>query len=122
MILKKLHKNLYIEYIFKMPSSRYVPMTSGNRMKGFSSTGKSSDLVGGAVPLLLKNSILKTPVKGGALNQPSKANIMVGSITASVPTNVVSKAVGGELLNSIAKLRFGKGVKRNEQENIKFIF
>ena len=106
-----------------MPSSRYVPMTSGNRMRGFSSTGKSSDLVGGAVPLLLKNSILKTPVKGGALNEPSKSNIMVGTITASVPTNVVSKTVGGELLNSIAKLRFGgKGVKRKEQENIKFIF
>ena len=48
---------------------------------------------------------------------------MVGTITAFVPTNVVSKAVGGELLNSIAKLRFGgKGVKRKEQENIKFIF
>ena len=106
-----------------MPTSRYVPMTSGNRMKGFSSTGKSSDLVGGAVPLLLKNSILKTPIKGGALNEPSKANIMVGTITASVPTNVVSKTVGGELLNSIAKLRFGKGVKsRKDQENIKFIF
>jgi len=106
-----------------MPSSRYVPMTSGNRMKGLSSTGKSSDLVGGAVPLLLKNSILKTPIKGGALNEPSKANIMVGTITASVPTNVVSKAVGGELLNSIAKLRFGKGVKRKEAEsNIRFIF
>ena len=106
-----------------MPSSRYIPMNSGNRMKGFSSTGKSSDLVGGAVPLLLKNSILKTPIKGGALNEPSKANIMVGTITASVPTNVVSKAVGGELLNSIAKLRFGKGVKsRKDQENIKFIF
>jgi hypothetical protein len=98
-------------------------MTSGNRMKGLSSTGKSSDLVGGAVPLLLKNSILKTPIKGGALNEPSKANIMVGTITSSVPTNVVSKAVGGELLNSIAKLRFGKGVKRKEAEsNIRFIF
>ena len=106
-----------------MPSSKYVPMTSGNRMKGFSSTGKSSDLVGGAVPLLLKNSILKTPIKGGALNEPSKANIMVGTITASVPTNVVSKAVGGELLNSIAKLRFGKGAKRKDTEsNIRFIF
>jgi hypothetical protein len=106
-----------------MPSSRYVPTTSGNRIKGFSSTGKSSDLVGGAVPLLLKNSILKTPIKGGALNEPSKANIMVGTITSSFPTNVVSKTVGGELLNSIAKLRFGKGAKRKEAEsNIKFIF
>jgi hypothetical protein len=70
----------------------------------------------------IKNSILKTPIKGGALNEPSKANIMVGTITASVPTNVVSKTVGGELLNSIAKLRFGKGVKRNEESNIRFIF
>ena len=105
-----------------MPSSRYVPMTSGNRMKGFSSTGKSSDLVGGAVPLLLKNSILKTPIKGGALSETSKSNIMVGTITSSsVPT--VSKSSGGELLNSISRLKFGKGVKlRKDQENIKFIF
>ena len=104
-----------------MPSSRYVPMTSGNRMKGFSSTGKSSDLVGGAVPLLLKNSILKTPIKGGALNEPSKSNIMVGTITSSAP--IVGKTSGGELLNNIAKLKFGKGVKlRKDQENIKFIF
>ena len=104
-----------------MPSSRYVPMTSGNRMKGFSSTGKSSDLVGGAVPLLLKNSILKTPIKGGALNEPSKSNIMVGTITSSAP--IVGKTSGGELLNSISRLKFGKGVKlRKDQENIKFIF
>ena len=104
-----------------MPSSRYVPMTSGNRMKGLSTTGKSSDLVGGAVPLLLKNSILKTPIKGGALNEQSKSNIMVGTITSSAPTNVVSKTSGGELLNSIAKLRFGKGLSRKD-EKIKFIF
>ena len=104
-----------------MPSSRYVPMTSGNRVKGFS-TGKS-DLVGGAVPLLLKNSILKTPIKGGALNEQSKSNIMVGTITSSVPTNVVSKIEGGELLNSMARLRFGKGViKSRKDDNIKFIF
>ena len=104
-----------------MPSSRYVPMTSGNRMKGFSTTGKSSDLVGGAVPLLLKNSILKTPIKGGALTEPSKSNIMVGTITSSTP--IVGKTSGGELLNNIAKLKFGKGVKlRKDQENIKFIF
>ena len=107
-----------------MPSHRYVPTTSGNRMKGFSTTGKSSDLVGGAVPLLLKNSILKTPIKGGALNEPTKANIMVGTITSSVPTKEVGKTSGGELLNSIQRLKFGKGVKsRKEQEgNIKFIF
>jgi hypothetical protein len=88
-------------------------------MKGFS-TGKS-DLVGGAVPLLLKNSILKTPIKGGALTEPSKSNIMVGTITSSAP--IVGKTSGGELLNNIAKLKFGKGVKlRKDQENIKFIF
>ena len=105
-----------------MPSSRYVPMTSGNRMKGFSS-GKN-DLVGGAVPLLLKNSILKTPIKGGALNEQSKSNIMVGTITSSVPTKIVSKIEGGELLNSMARLRFGKGVKsrKDADSNIKFIF
>ena len=103
-----------------MPSLRYVPMTSGNRKEGFS-TGKS-DLVGGAVPLLLKNSILKTPIKGGALNEQSKSNIMVGTITSSVPTNVVSKIEGGELLNSMARLRFGKGVKSRKDDNIKFIF
>ena len=90
-------------------------------MKGFN-TGKS-DLVGGTVPLLLKNSILKTPIKGGAINEPSKSNIMVGTITSSVPTNVVSKTSGGELLNSMARLKFGKGVKsRKDESNIKFIF
>ena len=104
-----------------MPSSRYVPMTSGNRMKGFS-TGKN-DLVGGAVPLILKNSILKTQIKGGAINEPSRSNIMVGTITSSVPTNVVSKIEGGELLNSMARLKFGKGLKsRKDETNIKFIF
>ena len=77
-----------------MPSSRYVPTTSANRVRGFSSTGKSSDLVGGAVPLLLKNSILKTPIKGGALTEPSKSNIMVGTITSSAP--IVGKTSGGE--------------------------
>ena len=96
-------------------------MTSGNRMKGFSSTGKSSDLVGGAVSLLLKNSILKTPIKGGALNEPSKSNIMVGTITSSTP--IVGKTSGGELLTNIAKLKFGKGViKSRKDDNIKFIF
>jgi len=96
-------------------------MTSGNRMKGLSTTGKSSDLVGGAVPLLLKNSILKKPIKGGALNEASKSNIMVGTITSSAP--IVSKtASGGELLNSISRLKFGKGVKLRKDDNIKFIF
>jgi hypothetical protein len=106
-----------------MPSSRYVPTTSANRVRGFSSTGKSSDLVGGAVPLLLKNSILKTPIKGGALNEQSKSNIMVGTITSSSAPIVSKTASGGELLNNIAKLRFGKGViKSRKDDNIKFIF
>ena len=106
-----------------MPSSSYIPTSNRGRVKGFSTTGKSSDLIGGAVPLLLKNSILKSPVSGGALlNEKSRSNIMVGTITSSSPTKSVVKN-GGELLNSIQKLKFGKSVKpEKERENIRFIF
>ena len=105
-----------------MPSSSYIPTSNRGRVKGFSTTGKSSDLIGGAVPLLLKNSILKSPVSGGSLNEKSRSNIMVGTITSSSPTKSVVKN-GGELLNSIQKLKFGKSVKpEKERENIRFIF
>ena len=105
-----------------MPSLSYIPTTKGNRIRGYSSTGKSSDLVGGAVPLLLKNSILKEPVTGGALNEKPRSNIMVGTITASVPTKAVAKTSGGELLSKIQNLKFGKSVKSRKEENIKFLF
>ena len=107
-----------------MPSSKYIPTSSRGRIIGLSSTGKSSDIVGGAVPLLLKNSILKTTIKGGAINEPSRSNIMVGTVTSSVPTRVLEKTVsGGELLSNMQKLKFGKGVKsRKSEENIRFLF
>ena len=97
-----------------MQSHRYVDLSSRGRIKGFS--GKS---VGGAIPLLLKN-VIKEPIKGGALQQDEgKANIMVGTITQT-PT---PKYSGGELLNSVSKLKFGKGMKRKDKEsNIKFLF
>ena len=101
-----------------MPSHRYVDLSSRGRIKGFSGKSKNGDLVGGAIPLLLKN-IIKEPIKGGALQQDEgKANIMVGAIT-QVPT---PKYSGGELLNSVSKLKFGKGMKRKSDQNIKFLF
>ena len=102
-----------------MPSHRYVDLSSRGRIKGFSGKAKNGDLIGGAIPLLLKN-IIKEPIKGGALQQDEgKANIMVGTITQT-PT---PKYSGGELLNSVSKLKFGKGMKRKDKEsNIKFLF
>lgn len=107
-----------------MPSSSYIPTSSRGRVKGFSTTGKSSDLIGGgAVPLLLKNSILKNAVLGGSLlNEKTRSNIMVGTITSSGPTKSIVKS-WGELLNSMQRLKFGKSVKpEKERENIRFIF
>ena len=99
-----------------MPSHRYVDLSSRGRIKGFS--GKSKNVIGGAIPLLLKN-IIKEPIKGGALQQDEgKANIMVGTIS-QIPT---PKYSGGELLNSVSKLKFGKGMKRKSDQNIKFLF
>ena len=36
-----------------MPSPQYVSMTSRGRIKSFSENRKGSDMIGGAVPLLL---------------------------------------------------------------------
>jgi hypothetical protein len=98
-----------------MPSNKYVGFTSKGYINSHSTTNKSSHLAGGAVPLLLKN-LIKTPVKGSGIEQP-KSNIQVGMITAP---SKVSK--GGELLNSMQNLKFGKGAKKRNDSNIKFIF
>ena len=101
-----------------MPSSQYVPMTSRGRMSGL-----SRNTVGGAVPLLL-TKIIKDPIRGGALNEPAKANIMVGQITKSstAPEKQSAVSIGGELLNNLSKLKFGTGTKKRDQENIKFVY
>ena len=102
-----------------MPSSSYVPISNRGMVKGF-----RRQTLGGAVPLLL-SKIIKHPVTGGALEEKPRSNIMVGQITKSIPTPVVeSKSVGGELLNSLSKLKFGKGTKQSReiQNNIKFIY
>ena len=98
-----------------MPSNKYVGFTSKGYINSHSTTNKSSHLAGGAVPLLLKN-LIKTPIKGSGIDQP-KSNIQVGMITAP---SKVSK--GGELLNSMQNLKFGKGAKKRNESNIKFIF
>ena len=100
-----------------MPSSMYVPMTSRGRISGF-----SKNTVGGAVPLLL-SKIIKEPIRGGSLEEQPRSNIMVGVITKSkeVPEKTV-RSVGGELLNSLTRLKVGSGTKSRNQENIKFIF
>ena len=102
-----------------MPSSNYIPITSRGRMGGFS----KNTVVGGAVPLLL-SKIVKEPIQGGALQEESMSNRMVGMITKSIatPEKAVSRSVGGELLNNLSKLKFGTGSKTRKDENIKFIF
>jgi hypothetical protein len=106
-----------------MPSHRFVDISARGRSKGFSGVSRNAGLLGGAVPMLLKN-IIKEPIKGGALQEQGKSNIMVGTVTASVPSPTPTEKVttgSGELLSSISKLKLGKGVKRKE-ENIKFLF
>ena len=101
-----------------MPSPQYVSMTSRGRIKSFSENRKGSDMIGGGVPLLL-NRIIKEPIKGGAIDVPRTSNILVGTVTSS---NTQQPARGGELLNSIQKLKFGKGTKKRSDQNIKFLF
>ena len=108
-----------------MPSHRFVDLSARGRSKGFTGTSKNAGLVGGAVPLLLKN-VIREPIKGGALQEKGKSNIMVGTVTASVPSPTPTEKIttgNGELLSSISKLKLGKGVsKRKEDQNIKFLF
>jgi hypothetical protein len=99
-----------------MPSNKYVGSTSKGYINSHSTTNKSSYLAGGAVPLLLKN-LIKTPIKGSGVNEQPKSNIMVGTITSTTKTSK-----GGELLNSMQNLKFGKGAKKRNESNIKFIF
>ncbi len=98
-----------------MPSNKYVSASSKGYMNSHSTTNKSSHLAGGAVPLLLKN-LIKTPIKGSGVEQ-AKSNLMVGTITSTTKTSK-----GGELLNSMQNLKFGKGAKSRKDQNIKFIF
>ena len=106
-----------------MPSHKFVDISARGRSKGFSGLSKNAGLLGGAVPMLLKN-IIKEPIKGGALQEQGKSNIMVGTVTASVPSPTPTPKLttgSGELLSSIQRLKLGKGVKKNEG-NIKFLF
>jgi len=107
----------------EMPSHRYVDISARGRSKGFSGVSKSAGVLGGAVPHLLKN-IIKEPIKGGALQEPGKSNIMVGTVTASVPSPTPTPKLttgSGELLSSMQRLKLGKGMKKKD-ENIKFLF
>ena len=107
-----------------MPSHRFVDISARGRSKGFIGASKNAGFVGGAVPLLLKN-VIREPIKGGALQEKGKSNIMVGTVTASIPSPTPSEKIttgNGELLSSISKLKLGKGVKRKEDQNIKFLF
>jgi hypothetical protein len=105
----------------EMPSHRYVDISARGLSKGFSGVSKSAGVLGGAVPHLLKN-IIREPIKGGALQEPGKSNIMVGTVTASVPSPTPKLTTGsGELLSSMKRLKLGKGMKKKD-ENIKFLF
>ena len=105
-----------------MPSHKFVDISARGRSKGFSGLSKNAGLVGGAVPMLLKN-IIKEPIKGGALQEKGKSNIMVGTVTASVPKPTEKLTTGnGELLSSMQRLKLGKGIKKKNESNIKFLF
>jgi hypothetical protein len=117
-------KKYNIIIYYEMPSHRFVDISARGRSKGFSGVSRNAGLLGGAVPMLLKN-IIKEPIKGGALQEQGKSNIMVGTVTASVPSPTPTEKIttgNGELLSSISKLKLGKGVKRKEDQNIKFLF
>jgi len=107
-----------------MPSHKFVDISARGRSKGFSGLSKNAGLVGGAVPMLLKN-IIKEPIKGGALQEKGKSNIMVGTVTASIPSPNPSEKLttgNGELLSSMQRLKLGKGMKKKNEGNIKFLF
>ena len=108
-----------------MTSSKYVAISPRGRLLSFSETVKNNQIVGGEVPLLLKN-LIKTPIQGSGL-ESGKSNVMVGMITQpstpSTPSTSSSKGTtGGELLNSLQKLKFGKGKGNRKDSNIKFVF
>ena len=106
-----------------MTSGKYVAMSPHGRILSFSETTKNNQMVGGAVPVLLKH-LIKTPVTGAGINESGKSNIMVGMITTpSTPSPTTARVTtGGELLNNLQKLRFGKGKANRNESNIKFVF
>ena len=106
-----------------MPSHKFVDISARGRSKGFSTVSRNAGLLGGDVPMLLKN-IIKEPIKGGALQEKGKSNIMVGTVTASVPSPTTEKLTtgNGELLSSMQRLKLGKGMKKKNEGNIKFLF
>jgi hypothetical protein len=106
-----------------MTSGRYVAITPKGRITSFSETVKNNQIVGGEVPLLLKN-LIKTPIQGSGL-ETGKSNIMVGTITTPSSTPSISSSkgtTGGELLNSLQRLKFGKGKGNRKESNIRFVF
>ena len=105
-----------------MTSGRYVAITPKGRITSFSETVKNNQIVGGEVPLLLKN-LIKTPIQGSGL-ESGKSNVMVGMVTQpSTPSTSSSRGTtGGELLNSLGKLKFGKGKGNRKESNIRFVF
>ena len=104
-----------------MPSGKYVAVSPRGRMQSFSNTSKNNQMVGGEVPLLLKN-LIKTPISGAGMNEEGKSNIMVGMITQQSTPLSSKMRTGGELLNNLQKLKFGKGKANRNDANIKFVF
>ena len=104
-----------------MPSSSYVPISNRGMVRGF-----SKQTVGGEIPLLL-SKIIKEPIKGGALEEKPRSNMMVGIITKSIATpertaTTEIKSIGGELVSNLSKLKFSKGGKTRNDSNIRFIY
>ena len=97
-----------------MPSSKYIAVDSHLRIPLF-----YKNIYGGAAPLLLKNIIRQPIIKGGDLDGGKSNRVIVGTVCS--PVNI-PKSSGGELLNSIQNLKFGKGAKKRSSDNIKFLF
>ena len=77
-----------------MPSSSYIPVSNRGLVKGFSKQN-----VGGAGPLLL-SKIIKEPIRGGALEEKPRSNMMIGQVIKSIVTpertaTTSVKTVGG---------------------------
>ena len=94
-----------------MPSSKYIAVDSHARIPSF-----HKNIFGGSAPLLLKNFIRE--VKGSVSDESKSNRVIVGTICS--PSSI-PKSSGGELLNCIQNLKFGRGTKR-ENDNIKFLF
>jgi hypothetical protein len=78
---------------------------------------------------LLLNSIVKEPIKkeeGKGLISNRMIGITTGTSTLPQPVHIGEERTGQgikeDILNGLNKISFGKNVKKNNRENIRFVF